>query len=267
MESSTVLAFRIFVMLSCLIIVPMAAIFGSAFPDVVKSISSIGSWRGAPASRWKVKPPKQAHRPTQWLSVPASTCAPPPANGKRRVGRKAGLAGRLPTRRHRATGAGQCGAGSVVPASAAGVYPAIGNQSASFDAPADSPAARRPIRCKGPQPKHPFALAIRSRSFEVRLRILATRAKQQHRRRAVRGASTNPIALRPWSANCGEYGATYYLLETWGNEGQLYRFHCRMAISNNPNYTRQFEATDRDALKAMSQVLERVEAWRTGRLQ
>ncbi len=64
-----------------------------------------------------------------------------------------------------------------------------------------------------------------------------------------------------------EYGATYYLLETWGNEGQLYRFHCRMAINNNPNYTRQFEATDRDALRAMSQVLERVEAWRAGRLQ
>jgi hypothetical protein len=40
-----------------------------------------------------------------------------------------------------------------------------------------------------------------------------------------------------------------------------------MAISNNPNYTRQFEATDRDALHAMSQVLERVEAWRAGRLQ
>src|SRR5215813_9560204 len=38
MESSTVLAFRIFVMLSCLIIVPMAAIFGSAFPDVVKTV-------------------------------------------------------------------------------------------------------------------------------------------------------------------------------------------------------------------------------------
>src|SRR6478672_13015586 len=38
MESSTVLAFRIFVMLACLIIVPMAAIFGSAFPDVVKTV-------------------------------------------------------------------------------------------------------------------------------------------------------------------------------------------------------------------------------------
>src|SRR5215813_10374708 len=38
MESSSVLAFRIFVMLSCLIVVPLAAIFGSAFPDVVKTV-------------------------------------------------------------------------------------------------------------------------------------------------------------------------------------------------------------------------------------
>jgi hypothetical protein len=64
-----------------------------------------------------------------------------------------------------------------------------------------------------------------------------------------------------------EHGAVYYLLETWGSEGEQYRFHCRMAIANNPNYTRHFEATDRDALKAMSQVLSRVEAWRAGRLQ
>ena len=38
MEFASVLFFRIFVMLSCLIVVPMAAIFGSAFPDVVKTV-------------------------------------------------------------------------------------------------------------------------------------------------------------------------------------------------------------------------------------
>jgi hypothetical protein len=64
-----------------------------------------------------------------------------------------------------------------------------------------------------------------------------------------------------------EYGATYYLLETWGSAGELYRFHCKMAIGNNPNYTRHFEATDHDALRAMAQVLEKVEMWREGRLQ
>jgi hypothetical protein len=37
MESSGVMLFRVVVMLSCLILVPLAAIFGSAFPDVVKT--------------------------------------------------------------------------------------------------------------------------------------------------------------------------------------------------------------------------------------
>jgi hypothetical protein len=59
-----------------------------------------------------------------------------------------------------------------------------------------------------------------------------------------------------------QHGATYYLLETWGQSGELYRFHCRMAVASNASYTRHFEATDRDALKAMSDVLAQVEAWR-----
>jgi len=62
-----------------------------------------------------------------------------------------------------------------------------------------------------------------------------------------------------------ELGATYYLLETWGNEGQRFRFHCKMAIGGNPSYTRHFEASDRDALQAMARVLTEVEGWRAGR--
>ena len=38
MESSTVVAFRALVLVACLIVVPLAAIFGSQFPDVVKSV-------------------------------------------------------------------------------------------------------------------------------------------------------------------------------------------------------------------------------------
>lgn len=59
-----------------------------------------------------------------------------------------------------------------------------------------------------------------------------------------------------------ELGAVYYLLETWGNDGQRFRFHCKMAISGNPNHTRHFEAIDRDALQAMGKVLAEVETWR-----
>jgi hypothetical protein len=62
-----------------------------------------------------------------------------------------------------------------------------------------------------------------------------------------------------------ELGATYFLLESWGSQGQLYRFYCKMAIGGNSNYNRYFEATDPDAIRVMSKVLGEVEAWRASR--
>jgi len=59
-----------------------------------------------------------------------------------------------------------------------------------------------------------------------------------------------------------QLGATYYLLEAWGNQGHLYRFYCKMSVRGNPNYNRHFEATDASAIKAMSKVLAEVEMWR-----
>jgi hypothetical protein len=57
-------------------------------------------------------------------------------------------------------------------------------------------------------------------------------------------------------------GATYYLLETWGNEQQLYRFYCQVAATGDANFTHYFEAVDADPLQAMLVVLHRVESWR-----
>jgi hypothetical protein len=37
-ESSIIVAFRALVMLACLIVAPLAAIFGSAFPDLVRAM-------------------------------------------------------------------------------------------------------------------------------------------------------------------------------------------------------------------------------------
>ena len=59
-----------------------------------------------------------------------------------------------------------------------------------------------------------------------------------------------------------ELGAVYYLLETWGSEGQRFRFHCKMAIGGNPGYTRHFEATDAEPVQAIARVLSEVETWR-----
>ena len=61
-----------------------------------------------------------------------------------------------------------------------------------------------------------------------------------------------------------QLGATYYLLESWGNQPQMYRFYCKMAVGGSAQYTRCFEATHADPLQSMEQVLRQVEAWRNG---
>jgi len=59
-----------------------------------------------------------------------------------------------------------------------------------------------------------------------------------------------------------ELGATQYRLETWGADGELFRFRCWMAISATERYNRFFAATDADALTAFEKVLHDVEQWR-----
>jgi hypothetical protein len=61
-----------------------------------------------------------------------------------------------------------------------------------------------------------------------------------------------------------QLGATYFLLETWGNQRQFYRFYCQMAVGGNSSYTHYFEATNSNSLTAMADVLRQVEAWRGG---
>ena len=61
-----------------------------------------------------------------------------------------------------------------------------------------------------------------------------------------------------------ELGATYYLLESWGTQQQMYRFYCRMAIGGNPNYTHYFESMESDPVQAMLGVLRQVETWHQG---
>jgi hypothetical protein len=62
-----------------------------------------------------------------------------------------------------------------------------------------------------------------------------------------------------------QLGATYYLLESWGEQRREYRFYCRMAVGGNSQYTRSFWSIDNDPFRAMNQVLDQVEAWRNGR--
>jgi hypothetical protein len=257
-----VLAFRIFVMLACLIIVPMAAIFGSAFPDVVKTVlvDRLVSWTGKTTEATKTTPGGFGEYPpaVSTASSPNAWQAPP-------WGAQAATANAWP-----AQGAAQP-AGGVIPANAAMSNPAMGNQSASFSTPADAGRGGQGTYSAGRG--GPDSAARAGSPLQD-----APAFGNPGRRGAVadppltpgpRGSQPldQPERFTAMERRLREYGATYYLLETWGNEGELYRFHCKMAIGNNPNYTRHFEATDRDPLRAMAQVLERVEAWRAGRLQ
>ncbi len=228
-ESSTVLAFRIFVMLSCLIIVPMAAIFGSAFPDVVKAVlvDRIMHWAtgklpentpSASAEGFSTVAP--VHRGDTRPAVVAGTEAPP----------------------WMAPGAPPS---QVLPATATVAEPSGAHQQASYIASAGQSPLQAGVNVPAQAANGPAAPAGEPWG----------------------SAPADAAQAEPFTSmerKLREYGATYYLLETWGNDREMFRFHCKMAIGNDPNYTRHFEAIDHDALRAMHQVVNRVEAWRAG---
>jgi hypothetical protein len=78
------------------------------------------------------------------------------------------------------------------------------------------------------------------------------------------GSSAVPVRCREIQERLQELGATYYVLESWGNDRQLYRFYCKMAVAGNADYVHCFEATNSNPLQAMQQVLQQVETWRGG---
>ena len=60
-----------------------------------------------------------------------------------------------------------------------------------------------------------------------------------------------------------QFGASHYLLERWGGEQQLYRFRCEMPFLGQAGFHHHFEATAESPLRAMTEVLEKIDAWRT----
>jgi len=259
------LAFRIFVMLSCLIIVPMAAIFGSAFPDVVKTVlvdRIVAFATGKP-----VESNKAAGEAPGFSQVSPA----PPGTSQWEAPRWGGSASDAAAWQ---ASQGSVQAGGVMPAGAPGAHQGGGNQSAVFAAPAETARtvapAFAPDRPPGDDAGRHSATEVTPVAHQIGAGVAPTQTPAEmpaSPAQALGGSPEQPDRFTAMERKLREYGAVYYLLETWGNEGELFRFHCRMAMANNPNYTRHFEATDRDALKAMSQVLSRVEAWRAGRLQ
>ncbi len=242
MESSTVIAFRALVMLACLIVVPLAAIFGSQFPDVVKSVLVDRFWQA-------IGKPAPAEQP---LHPDAPPFSPGPAPTWRSDAAPLGAAsamagGSVPPPRPMNPPS------AVEPASALGVVDGQVRH-AVVEMPAGAPPA---VRIDGSSPP-PFSSSAAN----------AAGSPPAGSGPSAAGQALSQTDRFTWMEHrLRDYGATYYLLETWVNGGERYRFFCQMALANNPGHTRNFEATDTDPLRAMGRVVEQVEAWRGGRIQ
>jgi len=62
-----------------------------------------------------------------------------------------------------------------------------------------------------------------------------------------------------------ELGATYYVLEKWGEGADRYRFECHVAIATDADHNRYFDATAERPDSAVDAVLRQVERWQSDR--
>jgi len=210
MQSSAVVTLRALVMLLCLVLVPLAAIFGSSLPRVFESlVTGRGIPRFARENQATSEARDRGGEAPIFSAVPviAPQGEAPPVMGATSGGGSLWAPGAI------------SGPGND-PRRQAPAY----EQTAHFDPGKGSPAMQ-PAQIGAP---------ARPGSEEF----------QQIERR-----------LR-------ELGATYYLLETWGNSGQMYRFHCKVSAAGDPSQIRHFDATETDPLRAMGHVLADVEKYR-----
>lgn len=190
-QSSRGVAFRASVMLACLVVIPLVAIFGKSLPEFF-----LGRF-------W------QPDRPTASADGPPGFVA----------------LGSAP--------------GEIAPAMAGPMTPG-----------ADSDRQATPARQTPIKPQAPSDLAaspVRAAGYTS----LPTRAA---------GSTVDCFLLV--ESRLRQMGARHCSLETWGNDGRLYRFRCELA--GGDGYARHFEATDSVPSQAMAGVLDQVESWRVG---
>ena len=74
-------------------------------------------------------------------------------------------------------------------------------------------------------------------------------------------SSWNPRRVAVIQQQLQHFGANYMILERTAG-GEQYRFHCTIELPGSAVYQRVFEATDKEAQRAMEQVLVAVRTWR-----
>jgi len=254
-ESSTAVAFRALVMLGCMISIPIAALWGGGLPELAKQLL-------------------QQHLGLQTASAAASLSEAPrfvPGTPSGVVGDPAlAAASAMPLQPPVVQFAPQVAPPQGVPASAPPSRPVMAPPtavvSAAYEARVEGnaamPPAQNPAFVPGAQTEtsvYQHKPGLVPVSFEEGVPPPQAAAPQ------AAGNSTGE-QFQVIQGRLRQLGASYYLLESWGVQGELFRFYCKMAIGGNPNYTRYFEAVDTDPVRVMAKVLQDVEAWRAGRM-
>ncbi len=131
--------------------------------------------------------------------------------------------------------------------------PEVAEQSPALPPPQRRVEAARPVVVDPPQSE-----VIRA-SYETRGPV-----EDRREARSTEDPEKPPLAddrLATLQRRLEQLGATYYRLESCGNEGPRFRFECRVAFDRASFCARHFEATDRDPMQAIVAVVRQVEAW------
>lgn len=252
-QSSTVVAFRALVMLICLILIPVAAFCGGSFPAVMKAIQS-GRWPTLADFRGPAgPPPNPATEAPRFMPTPAAGSLR--ATDPKTLGFSGPVAGFGPAPRGETAGSPVVSAIYTTPINP---HPSMGEPgpvTASFQ---DNDPGIDPRRRLSPLPPGTGDLLSPDH--------LATTGHGDApacRSGSAGGPSCND-QLKYVLGRLQKLGATYFVLDTYGDEAREFRFYCKMSIGGNPHVTKPFWCFDGDPLKAVTQVLKQVEDWQSG---
>jgi hypothetical protein len=257
-QSSTVTSFRAFVMLICVLLIPLAAVCGTSFPSAVKAIQSgrlptLADFRGPGENSKSGLSDAPPFIPGRMSNSPVGAAA----TGNFVGTPNAALSSTQP-------GMPNSASSGVVPVNYEAPIAAPPRQSTTF--PQSQIAEKQDFLAVGnrglSQPpaglQNPISQQTGGTTGEAGDLSHPTAGTSQP---PADGTSSPDATIKYIHDRLKQLGATYYLLEPWGDRMDAFRFYCKVAIGGNPHVTRSFENVDADPLKAMGTVLRQIEDW------